>query len=278
MLTSQSHQPLRRAVIVGVSGRMGSALLRVAPGFPQLIVTGAIASPGSLALGRDAGEVAGTGRANLTVTNDLPRALAQADVVIDFSHSAAVAGTVAACREARKPLLLGTTGFDEALGGELDAAARDIALLVAANTSLAAAVLVELVRAAARTLPASFDIDVLDLHHRMKQDAPSGTALALGAAAARARGLALPPAGARSARRSGPRGEGEIGFAAVRAGDLIGEHTVLFTGTGEELALTHRARDRAVFARGALAAALWLASQPPGRYGMRDFLGLKTGT
>jgi 4-hydroxy-tetrahydrodipicolinate reductase len=277
-MASQSHQPLRRAVIIGASGRMGSALLRAAPGFPQLIVTGAIASPDSLALGRDAGEVAGMGRANLTVTSDLPRALAQADIVIDFSHSTAVAGTVAACRASRKPLLLGTTGFDEALTGELDAAARDIALLVAANTSLAAAVLIELVRAAARSLPTSFDIDVLDLHHRMKQDAPSGTALALGAAAAEARGLARPPAGARSAARSGPRGEGEIGFAAVRAGDLIGEHTVLFSGTGEELSLTHRARDRAVFARGALAAALWLASQPPGRYGMRDFLGVKTGT
>jgi 4-hydroxy-tetrahydrodipicolinate reductase len=277
-MTPESHPPLRRVVLIGVTGRMGAALLRAAPGFPQLIVTGAIASPDSLALGRDAGELAGMGRANLVVTSDLPRALAQADVVIDFSHAAAVAASLEACRAARKPLLLGTTGFEESLGGRLEAAARDIALLVAANTSLAAAVLVELVRAAAGSLPASFDIDILDLHHRMKQDAPSGTALALGAAAAEARGLALLRPGAGAAGRSGPRGEGEIGFAAVRAGDLIGEHTVLFTGLGEELSLTHRARDRAVFARGALAAALWLASQPPGRYGMRDFLGIKTGT
>jgi 4-hydroxy-tetrahydrodipicolinate reductase len=277
-MAPQSHPPLRRAVVIGVTGRMGTALLRAAPGFPQLIVTGAIASAASLALGRDAGEVAGIGRANLTVTSDLPRALAQADVAIDFSHAAAVAENLAACRAARKPLLLGTTGYDEALEGELHSAAGDIPLLVAANTSLGAALLTELVRVAARSLPVSFDIDVLDLHHRLKQDAPSGTALALGAAAAAARGTALPPPGARSAGRSGPRGEGEIGFAAVRAGDLVGEHTVLFTGVGEELSLTHRARDRAVFARGALAAALWLASQPPGRYGMRDFLGLKTGT
>jgi len=277
-MISQSHPPLRRAVLIGVSGRMGSALLRAAPGFPQLIVTGAIASADSLALGRDAGEVAGIGRANLAVTSDLPRALTQADVVIDFSHAAAVGGTVAACRAARKALLLGTTGFGEALESELEAAAREIPLLVAANTSRAAAVLIELVRAAARSLPASFDIDILDRHHRMKQDAPSGTALALGAAAAAARGAALPPLRTPSPGRSGPRGEGEIGFAVVRAGDLVGEHTVLFSGTGEELSLTHRARDRAVFARGALAAALWLASQPPGRYGMRDFIGVKTGT
>jgi 4-hydroxy-tetrahydrodipicolinate reductase len=277
-MTSQSHPPLRRAVLIGVTGRMGTALLRAAPAFPQLIVTGAIASPASLALGRDAGEVAGMGRANLTVTSDLARALAQADVVVDFSHAAAVAENLAACRAARKPLLLGTTGFGAALEGELHSAAGDIPLLVAANTSLGAALLIELVRTAAGSLPLSFDIDVLDLHHRLKPDAPSGTALALGTAAAAARGTALPTPGARSAGRSGPRGEGEIGFAAVRAGDLVGEHTVLFTGVGEELSLTHRARDRAVFARGALAAALWLASQPPGRYGMRDFLGIKTGT
>ena len=276
MTASDTRLPLRRVALIGVTGRMGCALLRAAPGFPRLIVIGAIASPASLALGRDAGQVAGMGTVNLTVTSDLPRALAQADVALDFSSASAVAENLAACRAAGKPLLLGTTGFGDALERELAAAARDIPLLVAANTSLGAALLTGLVRAAARALPASFDIDVLDLHHRLKQDAPSGTALALAAAAAEERGLA-PPAGG-NPTRPGPRGEGEIGFAALRAGDLVGEHTVFFTGAGEELILTHRARDRAVFARGALAAALWLASQPPGRYGMREFLGLKTGT
>jgi len=279
MTASDTRLPLRRVALIGVTGRMGCALLRAAPGFPRLIVIGAIASPASLALGRDAGQVAGMGTVNLTVTSDLPRALAQADVALDFSSASAVAENLAACRAAGKPLLLGTTGFGDALERELAAAARDIPLLVAANTSLGAALLTGLVRAAARALPASFDIDVLDLHHRLKQDAPSGTALALGAAAAEGRGLAPPAAGAlANPTRPGPRAEGEIGFAALRAGDLVGEHTVFFTGAGEELILTHRARDRAVFARGALAAALWLASQPPGRYGMREFLGLKTGT
>ena len=235
MPTDTRHGPLIRAVIIGVTGRMGRSLVQAAPLFPQLILTGATAT----------------------------------------------AGNLAACRAARTPLLLGTTGFGASLEGELVGAARDIPLLVAANTSLAVALLIELTRIAARSLPASFDIDVIELHHRLKPDAPSGTALALGAAAAAARGGTVSPEGARHSSpltHSGPRGEGEIGFAAVRAGDIVGEHTVLFSGTGEELKLTHRAVDRAVFARGALAAALWLSSRPAGRYGMGDFLGVKTST
>jgi len=259
---------------------MGIALLRAAPGFSQLIVTGAVASAESLALGRDAGILAGLAPANLPVTNDLAAALAQADVVIDFSRPTAVRDTVHACRSARKPLLLGTTGFGGELDPELDAAAADIALLVAANTSVAAAVLMELTRRAAGSLPRTFDIDILDFHHRTKPDAPSGTALALGRAAAEGRGMELPPNAAVSGAlgRPGPRPEGQIDFASIRAGDTVGVHTALFSGPGEELALTHRATDRAVFARGALAAALWLASRPPGRYGMADFLGFKTAT
>ena len=269
--------PLIRAVLIGVTGRMGQALLRAAPGFSQLLITGAIASPGSLALGRDAGEVAGVGPTNLPVSCDLPRALEQADVALDFSSAAATAQHLRACQSARKPLLIGTTGFGAELSAPLAAAARDIPLLIAANTSIGVALLAELVRTAARALPPSFDIDVLELHHRLKPDAPSGTALALGQAAAEARGLSLPSAVRAQASaagglvpapaaRAGGRPEGEIGFASVRAGDIVGEHTVLFSGPGEELHLTHRALDRAVFARGALSAALWLVSQPPGRY------------
>jgi 4-hydroxy-tetrahydrodipicolinate reductase len=272
--------PLVRAVIVGVTGRMGVALLRSAPGFSRLIVTGAIASAESVGLGRDAGLIAGLGVANLPVTGDLSAALTEADVAIDFSRAAVVRETLRVCRSAKKPLLLGTTGFGDELEDDLQAAGADIALLVAANTSIAAAVLTELTQRAARSLPASFDIDVLEFHHRAKTDAPSGTALALGQAAAAARGTALPTRASVSGAlgRPGPRPEGEIDFASVRAGDTVGAHTVLFSGPGEELALTHRATDRAVFARGALAAALWLASCPPGRYGMADFIGFKTET
>jgi 4-hydroxy-tetrahydrodipicolinate reductase len=257
---------------------MGEALLRAAPAFPQLVITGAIASSDSLALGRDAGEVAGIGRANLPVTSDLPAALALADVALDFSSAAAAHATLRACREARKPLLLGTTGLAPELEAELRATASEVALLVAPNTSIGAALLAELTGQAARALPVSFDIDVLELHHRLKRDAPSGTALDLARAAAEARGLTAPgsekaPGGA----ISGARPEGQIGLASVRAGDIVGEHSVLFCGAGEELVLTHRVRDRGVFARGALAAALWLSSRPAGRYGMRDFISCRTG-
>jgi len=275
--TRPHHPPLIRAVIIGASGRMGEALLRAAPAFPQLIITGAIAAPGSLALGRDAGQLSGLGNANLPITSDLPAALAEADVALDFSSSAAARGNLQACRAARKALLLGTTGFGAELDAELEAAAREVALLVAPNTSFGAALLGELTREAARALPAGFDIDVLELHHRLKQDAPSGTALALARTAAEARGLPEPGSGASPGRPSGPRPEGQIGLASLRAGDIVGEHTVLFCGAGEELVLTHRARERGVFARGALSAALWLSSRPPGRYLMRDFIYSKTG-
>jgi 4-hydroxy-tetrahydrodipicolinate reductase len=276
MASDPRKAPLARIVVIGVTGRMGQALLKAAPAFPQLLITGAVASSASLALGRDAGEVAGLAPANLTITSDLGRALADGDVAVDFSHAGATAANVAACREARKPLLIGTTGLDAALEPAIEAAAGEIALMVAANTSIAVALLTELVRQSAATLPATFDIDVLEIHHRGKRDAPSGTALALGRAAAAARGL---PSGITPPAPGGaPQGrpDGQIGVTSLRAGDSVGEHTVLFSGPGEQLSLTHRASDREIFARGALTAALWLMSQPAGRYGMRDFIGYKT--
>jgi 4-hydroxy-tetrahydrodipicolinate reductase len=266
-----------RATLIGVSGRMGQALLRAAPAFPRLNITGAVASATSLSLGRDAGEVAGVGCLHLPIISDLPRALTEADVAIDFSSATATRANLAACRAARTPLLIGTTGFAAELDRALAAAARDIPLLVAANTSLGVTLLLELVRVAARALPPAFDIDILDMHHRSKQDAPSGTALALGAAAREARHRSAAAGGA-SAVGDGAHREGEVGFASVRAGDIVGEHTVLFAGPGEALSLTHRATDRGIFARGALAAALWLQSRPPGRYTMGDLLAQKTIT
>jgi 4-hydroxy-tetrahydrodipicolinate reductase len=266
---------LVRAALIGATGRMGEALLRAAPAFPRLNITAAVASPTSPSLGRDAGEVAGVGCLHLPITSDLPRALAEADVAIDFSSAAATRANLAACRAARKPLLICTTGFAAELDGSFTAAARDIPLLIAANTSLGVTLLLELVRIAARALPPSFDIGILDTHHRSKQDAPSGTALALGSAAREARQAAASAAGPAVGK---PHREGEVGFASVRAGDIVGEHTVLFAGPGEALSLTHRATDRGVFARGALAAALWLQSRPPGRYTMHDLLAQKTVT
>jgi 4-hydroxy-tetrahydrodipicolinate reductase len=263
-----------RVVLIGITGRMGQALLREAGRFPGLRISGAIASAASTALGTDAAMLAGLPPAGVPVSADLAAALAACDVAVDFSRGEASAAHVEACHSARRPLLLGATGWPDSLNAALNEAARDIALLVAANTSLGVTLLTELTRLAAHALPPSFDIDVLERHHRGKADAPSGTALALGRAAAAGRGVPFAPA----LSAVGPRGEARIGFAAVRAGDRAGEHTVLFSGPGEELALTHRASERAVFARGALAAALWLAVQPPGYYGMADFLGFKTAT
>jgi 4-hydroxy-tetrahydrodipicolinate reductase len=304
-----SQRPLN-LVIIGVTGRMGLALVRAAAEIPgKLTITGAVASTTSKSLGHDAGELAGVGAADARVTDDLAAALARADVVVDFSQPHATRSNVTVCRAARKPLLIGTTGFPADLASLFDAAAADIPLLVAPNTSIGVTLLTELTRIAAQSLPPDFDIEIIEAHHRMKKDAPSGTALALGRAAAQGRGLpdsavleaagladtdrgasgAAQPSGSGTAgsaavadrdqlpTRSGERRTGDLGFAVIRGGDIVGDHTVLFAGTGEQVTLGHRATDRAVFARGALRAALWLSARPAGRYFMRDFIGLKTG-
>jgi 4-hydroxy-tetrahydrodipicolinate reductase len=259
-----------RAVIIGAAGRMGQALTRVAAEFPDLRLVGAITAAGSPVLGRDLGQYAGIAPLGITLSADLASALRNADVAIDFSRPEASAANLAACRAAGTALLIGTTGLRPLLSeSEQSEAARQIALLVAANTSLGVTLLMELVRQAASALPAEFDVEILETHHRMKRDAPSGTALALGQVAATARGTALDEI---AADRAGPRRPGAIGFAVSRGGDVVGEHEVRFLGPGEQLVLAHRATDRAVFARGAITAALWLAQQPAGRYEMRDIL------
>jgi 4-hydroxy-tetrahydrodipicolinate reductase len=257
MSPRQPAQPLC-AVLVGASGRMGRAILSVAAEFPGLALVGAIASRDSASLGRDSGVVASGAPNHLLITSDLGAALPRAQVVIDFSTALATPDNLRACRAAGKALLIGTTGFAPGLEAEFAAAAAEIPLLIAPNTSLGVTLLMELARGAAHTLP-GFSASITETHHREKRDAPSGTARALAAAIAQGR-------------------EGQIPIASVREGDIVGEHTVLFADAGEELRLTHRALDRGIFARGALAAALWLASQPAGRYGMRDVMGFKTVT
>ena len=262
-------------VIIGVAGRMGQALVRAACELPnQLTLTGAVASTTSKSLGQDAGELAGVGRLDVKVTDDLAAALARAEIVVDFSQPHATRSNLTVCRAARKPLLIGTTGFPAELNALFDEAAREIPLLVAPNTSIGVTLLLELARVAARALPPDFDIEVVEAHHRMKKDAPSGTALALGRAAAEGRNTTS----VTTTDRNGARHDGDIGYAVIRGGDIVGDHTVLFAGTGEQLTLGHRATDRAIFARGAVRAALWLAGRPPARYFMRNFLGLKTMT
>jgi 4-hydroxy-tetrahydrodipicolinate reductase len=241
-----------RTVIVGASGRMGAQLLRLIGEFPALALHGAVASEHSRALGEDASLRAGASPGGVRITAALTPLLQQADLVIDFSPPAAVANHLHACVAARVPMLIGTTALPRELEATFTAAAKDIALLVAPNTSLGVNVLLELVQQAARNLPSGYDIQIVETHHRGKRDAPSGTALALSAAAAAGRGAT------------------SVGMSSVRGGDVVGEHEVWFLGEGERVLLKHSATDRAVFARGALLAGQWLAGQAAGRYAMRD--------
>jgi 4-hydroxy-tetrahydrodipicolinate reductase len=239
-----------RAVLIGANGRMGRAIVEWAARTGELEIVRSISAP----------------------SDDLIGALKAGEVVLDFSRGDAAELHVEACRKGGKPLVLGTTGHSASLEGKVAAAARDIPLLVAPNTSFGIAVLLELVQRAARALPAEYDVEIFEAHHREKRDAPSGTALAIGEAIARARGSTL--AQRRAPPRQGPgmRKPGEIGFAVVRAGEIVGEHEVRFAGNGEEITLGHRAHDRSVFARGAIKAARWLAACPPGRYQISDLL------
>jgi 4-hydroxy-tetrahydrodipicolinate reductase len=269
---SAASAPLR-VVLIGASGRMGRQIVRALPAFPALRLTAAVASARSDALGRDVGALAGVGELGVAVAAELPALVPEADVALDFSQPAAVERSLSACVAARVPLLIGTTGLASELETAIDTASRSIALLVAANTSLGMTLLLELVARAARALPASYDIEIIEAHHRGKRDAPSGSALALGEVAAQSRGARLEQAAGLARPQTGSgRESGQIGFAVVRGGDVIGEHQVLFLGEGERVELAHSATDRAVFARGALSAAQWLARQPPGRYTMSDYL------
>lgn len=260
-----------RLVLVGASGRMGQGILQLLPEFPDLKLTGVVVPERHMTrMRQQLPTLAGAQQAHCE-SSLLPVLTRGADLVIDFSVAGATRGNLQACVQQRVPLLLGTTGLDEETRHALDAAAPAIALLVAANTSLGVNLLIELVRQAAAALPNQFDIEILETHHRSKLDAPSGTALALGAAAAEGREVDLKSAAVLSRQSaSAARPAGQIGFAVVRGGDVVGEHQVQFLGAGERLQLAHSATDRAVFARGALVAGQWLAGRPPGRYKMSD--------
>ncbi|MEO8063117.1 MAG: 4-hydroxy-tetrahydrodipicolinate reductase [Pseudomonadota bacterium] len=267
---------MTRAALIGATGRMGVAIFRANVSSQALQVVAAIASPGSKSAGLDIGEVAGEKPIGVRVLGDLPPDLAKAEVAIDFSRPDLSLRALNVCRAARVPIVIGTTGHGAEFEARVAGAARDIAVLIAPNTSIGVAVAQELVRIAAHLLPAEFDIEISEVHHKHKLDAPSGTALALAQSAAKARGLD-PNAATLSGRvGQGARRSGEIGIASLRAGDIVGTHTVLFAGSGERLTVGHEATDRSIFAFGAIRAASWLASQKPGRYTMANVLGIKT--
>ena len=267
---------MTRVALIGATGRMGTAIVRASVADGTLAIVAAVASAGSKSTGLDAGVVAGIKAMALPVIDELPPDLARAEVAIDFSRPELSMRVLNVCRAARVPIVIGTTGHGAEFEAHIAAAARDIAVLVAPNTSIGVAVAQELVRIASAALPAEFDIEIAEAHHKHKLDAPSGTALALADSAARARGL--DPKADTVAGRSGQgaRRSDEIGIASLRAGDIVGTHTVLFAGFGERLTIGHEATDRSIFALGALRAAKWLATQKPGRYAMANVLGLKT--
>lgn len=236
--------------IVGSQGRMGVAL------------AAAVAEAGRHHLGIDKG-------------GDVASLAAAADVLVDFSSPAALEVTLDACIAAKTPIVIGTTGLEERHHWLIDEAAKDVAVLQTGNTSLGVTLLAHLVREAAARLDAGWDIEVLEMHHRMKVDAPSGTALLLGEAAAEGRGISLDTCSERGRDGlTGARGHGKIGFASLRGGTVAGDHDVIFAGPEEMITLSHRAENRMIFARGAVRAALWLIHQTPGRYTMPEVLGL----
>lgn len=265
-----------RIALIGATGRMGTAIVRAGHADQSQVVVAAIASSGSKSAGRDAGEVAGLPPLGVRVLDALPPDLGGANVAIDFSRPELSLLALDACRAARIPIVVGTTGHGADFDARVSAAAREIGVLVAPNTSIGVAVAQELVRLAAQALPAGFDIEIVEAHHKHKTDAPSGTALALAGSAALGRGVDPREAVVSGREGQGARNEGEIGIASIRAGDVVGTHTVWFAGPGERLMVTHEATDRAIFARGAIRAASWLAAQKPGRYSMANVLGLKT--
>lgn len=262
--------------VVGCSGRMGRTLLRLTAETDGFAIAGGTERPGHDALGTDLGVLAGLPATGLTVGDDPAALFADSDVVLDFTLPAASVRHAALAADSGTGLVLGTTGLSlEEQQAVADAAAR-APIMQAGNMSLGVNLLVELTRQVAAALDADFDVEVLEMHHHHKVDAPSGTALMLGRAAAEARGIAHDDAHVESGRDgiTGARNRGAIGYAALRAGAVVGEHTVIFASDDERIELSHKAADRALFARGAIKAAAWLRGRPAGLYSMKDVLGL----
>jgi 4-hydroxy-tetrahydrodipicolinate reductase len=262
-------------IVCGVGGRMGGALVRAIQQSADFKLIAAIDKPGGARMGEDAGEVSAAGHLGIAVTDKIDAALKSNTVIIDFTNPAASLQFLRSAAKKRTPIVIATTGFDGKQLAEIKRLSRRTPTLLSANTSLGINVLVSLLGQAAKMLGDDYDVEIVEAHHRFKKDAPSGTALALGRSIADALGRDLEKVGI-NARKGvvGERSKKEIALFSVRAGDIVGEHTVIFGGIGERLEFIHRAHSRDTFARGALRAAQWLARREPGLYGMQDVLGL----
>ncbi len=265
-----------KLVVVGAAGRMGQALIRAITAVDGAALAGAVERAGAPEIGRDAGELAGLGALGVPIADDAEAAFAGADGVLDFTAPAASVEFAERAAEAGIVHIVGTTGCTPEQERQIAAAADRCAIVKSGNMSLGVNLLGVLVEQAARALEAAdWDIEVLEMHHKHKVDAPSGTAYLLGEAAARGRGIDLETESVRVRDgQTGPRPSGAIGFATLRGGSVVGEHSVVIAGEGESIELMHRALDRSIFARGAVKAALWARGRPPGLYSMLDVLGL----
>ena len=263
-------------VITGASGRMGRALIETIAASDKLRLHGAIDRSGSPLIGLDAGEFVGIGSQNVRISDDLGHPLASSNVIIDFTRPEATMHYLPLCVAAGTAMVIGTTGFSAEERAKIEVAATHIPIVLAANFSVGVNLCLKLLDMAARVLNEGYDIEIIEAHHRHKVDAPSGTALALGNAVANALGRDLKECAVYGREGiTGERDPNTIGFATVRGGDIVGDHTVLFAGIGERVEITHKASSRQTFARGAAHAAQWLAGAKPGLYDMQDVLNLR---
>lgn len=265
-----------RIAISGATGRMGRALIEACHATGGMRLVAALEQPGGSRIGADAGEVAGLGRLDVAVSADLEKAIGDMDVLVDFTRPEATLRYLDSCQRAGKRMVIGTTGFDAAGKEMIAQAARTIPIVFAPNMSVGVNLCFKLADLAARVLGEDADIEIVEAHHRHKVDAPSGTALRLGEVVAGALGRDLKSCAVYGREgTTGARDRKTIGFATIRAGDIVGDHTVMFAGDGERVEITHKASSRMTFAKGALRAALWLADKRPGLYDMQDVLGLR---
>lgn len=268
---------MQRIAVAGASGRMGLCLIKAALAAQQAELTVAVSRPGSLAVGRDAGELAGLAPAGVSVIDDLAAVADRFDVLIDFTRPDASMNYIEICRQAGKKVVIGTTGYSEAQKAAIAAAANDVAMVIAPNFSVGVNLSLKLLEMTAKVMGDYTDIEVIEAHHRHKVDAPSGTALRMGEVVAAALGRDLKDCAIYGREgETGARDRKTIGFSTIRAGDIVGEHTVMFADEGERVEITHKASSRMTFANGAVRAAIWLADKPRGLFDMQDVLGLKT--
>jgi 4-hydroxy-tetrahydrodipicolinate reductase len=262
-------------ILCGVGGRMGGAVVRAVKDSAGVELVGAIDKPGSARIGKDAGEISAAGRLGVTVSDKIEPLLKPSTVIVDFTNPEASLGFLKAAAKTSTPIVIATTGFNSEQLSAIKRLSRRTPALLSANTSLGVTVLVSLLGKAAAMLGDDYDVEIIEAHHRFKKDAPSGTALAMGRSVAQALNRDLDKIGI-SGRKGivGERSKREIALLSVRAGDIVGEHTVIFGGIGERLEFIHRAHSRDTFARGALRAAQWLAKRKPGLYTMQDVLRL----